>query len=135
MVVQLTNLTSKSANLNKKFRIIETQYEYFNTHSKHFVRSSNPFLFLFVLIWHYNTTDFKKKIKGTWSEHSFNGDYLLIYLSLSAQVAVGTFFMKSPVALGHTSIVLALLNSTEKMRWLYVYIVYLMRKISKAKFQ
>ena len=33
-------------------------------------------------------------IKSTWSVHSFNGDYLSIP---SAQVAVGTFFTKSPV--------------------------------------
>ena len=28
--------------------------EYFNTHSKHFVGSRKPFLFVFVLIWHLN---------------------------------------------------------------------------------
>ena len=29
-------------------------YEYFYTPSKQFVGSRNPFLFLFVLIWHFN---------------------------------------------------------------------------------
>ena len=38
-----------------------------------------------------HTADFK----GTWSVHTFNRDYL--YLSLSAQLAVGTFYLKSPV--------------------------------------
>ena len=50
MVVKLTNLTLKSANINRKFKINETLYEYFNTNSKHFVGSRNPFLFVFVLI-------------------------------------------------------------------------------------
>ena len=39
----------------------------------------------FVYIWFH--------IKGTWSVHSFNEDFL----SLSPQVSMGTFFMKSPV--------------------------------------
>ena len=33
----------KVTNINKKFKIIETKYEYFNTPSKHFVGSRNPF--------------------------------------------------------------------------------------------
>ena len=37
---------------NKKNEIIVTKYEYFNTLSKNFVESKNPFLLVFVLIWH-----------------------------------------------------------------------------------
>jgi len=29
--------------------------EYFNAHSKHFVGSGGPFLFVFVLIWHFDS--------------------------------------------------------------------------------
>ena len=39
--------------------------------------------------------------KGIWSVHSFNGDHL----SMKTQVAVGTFFMKSPVRVGQIDIV------------------------------
>jgi len=49
--------TQKSANIvlgNWSFKMIETKYEYFNTHSKHFVGSKNPFFFVFVLIWYFN---------------------------------------------------------------------------------
>ena len=42
MAVKITNLTWKSANP-------------INTPSKHFVGSRNPFLFVFVLIWHFNS--------------------------------------------------------------------------------
>ena len=55
MLVKFTNLTLKSANINKKIQILETKYEHFNTPSKHFVGSRNLFLFLFVLIWHFNS--------------------------------------------------------------------------------
>ena len=41
--------------MNRRIRINETKYEYFNTPSKHFVGSRNPFLFVFVLIWHFNS--------------------------------------------------------------------------------
>ena len=34
---------------------MENMCEYFNTPSKHFVGSKNPFLFVFVLIWHFNS--------------------------------------------------------------------------------
>ena len=36
-------------------KIIETKYEYFNTYSKHFVGSKNPYLLVFVLIWHFSS--------------------------------------------------------------------------------
>ena len=52
MVVKLTNLTKKSANINK---IIETKYDYFNIPSTYFVGSRNSFLFVFVLIWHFKS--------------------------------------------------------------------------------
>ena len=85
-------------------------FEYFNNLSKHFVGSRNPFLSVFVLIWHFNsisshfnTGGFMKKVLSVYT-HSMT----TIYLSLSAQVAISTFFMKSPLALAH-------LNSTEKM--------------------
>ena len=42
--------------MNNKFKIIEPKYEYFNTLSKHFVGIRNPFLFVFVLIWHFYST-------------------------------------------------------------------------------
>ena len=48
MVVKLTNI-------NKEIEIVETKYKYFNTVSKHFVESKNPFLLVFVLIWHFNS--------------------------------------------------------------------------------
>ena len=35
--------------------------EYFNTHSKHFVGSRDPFLFVFVLIWHFNSISFSQQ--------------------------------------------------------------------------
>ena len=41
--------------LTDLFKIIETiKHEMFNTISKHFVGSRTPFLFVFVLIWHFN---------------------------------------------------------------------------------
>ena len=43
------------------------------------------------------TIEYTIQIKGTWSVHSFNGDYLSHLSIPSAQVAVGTFFMKSSV--------------------------------------
>ena len=49
----------------------------------------------------------------------FTHSMTTIYLSLSAQVAISTFFTKSPVALAHTLIALAHLNSTEKLHRLY----------------
>jgi len=42
-----------------------------------------------------------------------------IYLSLRSQVAVGTFFLKSPVALAHNFITLTHLNSTAKLHRLH----------------
>jgi len=42
--------------MNNKFKIIEPKCEYFNALSRHFVGIGNPFLFVFVLIWHFYIT-------------------------------------------------------------------------------
>jgi len=50
MVVKLTNI-------DKKFKIIKTKFEYFNTLFTHFLGSKNSFslVFVFVLIWRFSS--------------------------------------------------------------------------------
>ena len=55
MLVKVTNLTLKICKHKEKIKLIETKNEYFNTPSIHFIGSVNPFLFVFVLIWHFNS--------------------------------------------------------------------------------
>ena len=42
-------------NIYKRFKIIETKYEYINALSKHFSVGKNPFLLVYVLICHFSS--------------------------------------------------------------------------------
>ena len=56
--IKILDQHKKSVNIvlgNWYFKIFETKYEHFNTLSKHFIGCKNPFFFVIVLIWDFNS--------------------------------------------------------------------------------